>query len=198
MKYFKYISFYKKALNYWIALFFLAFIISILKMFVFKNVSGSVLNHFYFPGLLLVVFFGYHSLNYLVYKKQLKFKEIYKSNIVDSSHKKIQVEIFQVSFSIKLFKNNQEAKINIKPYLEEFETFKIGEDIILIGQVNDFGIFRRPLKPLIIKIGKNSIEYNEFSLIPKIFNLELDNKDLKIVFEKSTEGIKMLILKNYN
>lgn len=146
-------------------------------------------------GIYIVIFIGFYLMSYVNYILQFRFKEKY-SKIINKIHT-VRVEIHQDSFTIKPFRQNYDAVINVKPKLDSFELILIDDFEFLIGQVSEMGIFRYHLRPILIKKGKADL--NDFSWIvsPKIKDIEPLLNDIVIKFKRSYKGINTLILKEY-
>jgi hypothetical protein len=146
-------------------------------------------------GIFFVIFIGYNSISYVNFRIQQKFKcdnkrliELYKFN---------DVEIYQDSYTIKPFRQNYDARINIKPRIDKFEILKVKNSLILLGQVSEMGLFRVHLRPILIDYQDTDLTFQR-TIKPKILEAVLKDSDLIIRFEKSIKGINTLIIKNYN
>ena len=126
---------------------------------------------------------------------QKRFIDIYKDKIRSKSIN--LVEIYQDSFTIKPFRQNYDAKINIKPRLDTYTVCCLGDNLVLLGQVYDFGIFRRHLRPIYLILKPAKTETLKYVSAPKIHECKFNDNGLLIRFEKSIKGINMLIIKDF-
>jgi len=151
---------------------------------------------FLHPFLVIIVFLGFYSAGYLNLKRQEWFLKEY-SNLVDSnSIKEIEVVLFQASYTMKPLRHNYDAKINPKPKKDNIKVFQFDNNIGILGQTYDFGVFKRHIKPIIISLNENVNQY-EYAITPRISSINHLDNDIEIAFERSVFGINKIKLKDW-
>jgi hypothetical protein len=201
MKYFKYIFSDRKTFVYWTMLFIILFIyswISIVTNYETRKPDWIGPLDFIHPFLVITVFLGFYSAGYLNLKRQEWFLKKY-SNLVDSnSIKEIEIILFQASYTLKPLRHNYDAKINPKPKTDKFKIFQVENNIGLLGQTYDFGVFKRHIKPIIISLNGNvNLRQFEFAITPRISSINHLENDIEITFESSVFGINKIKLNNW-
>lgn len=201
MNYFRYIFSDKNAATYWIGILLVLIIYTLPSILVRYNQIESTINNYIWNFTTIIIyiaiFIGFYTSGYINYRIQQNFKATYKDKIENKTNISVQVEIYQESFKITPLKQNHEAKINIKPRLDTFNLCKVGDNLILLGQVYDLGIFRRHLKPILISLNPASFSGILGVLKPRFHELESTESGLFIIFDESVCGIKKLLIKDY-
>ena len=189
----------KKANVFWV--FILALIITLNVIGFLDNIGATLgfsnlLRIILWLGIYLMVYLGFYTSGFINLRLQAKFKEVYKNRFDKNTIETRQVEVFQDSFTIKPFRQNYDAKISIKPRLDKFEIVTIDNNLILLGQVYDFGIFRRHIRPILIAFDDKHNTKLKYTVKPVIKDAGITEDGFRIRFKKSIYGIKKLMIKD--
>ena len=199
--YIKYLFSDKKASLYWIIIFLGLIILTGLTYLIKKSVPDyydqdyRTITVFTMLILTIIIYIWFYTSGYINLKLQNRFKELNKNTFQE--YRIVDVELHQNSFTIKPFRQNYDARINIKPRLDRFEMIKINSLIYLLGQVYEMGLFRKHLKPILILTDTKKTGITKKILMPKIQEISKDNNNLITRFDKSLKGINTLIIKDY-
>lgn len=116
-----------------------------------------------------VVIFAYvlfYTFSFINYRIQQTFIKKYADLIPKDSVRQVNIELTQSSYTMTAFRTNYYAKINPKSKLDTYTIFLINNNLGILGQIYDFGIFRRHLRPMIIPLtGQSILHNNKFSKV---------------------------------
>jgi hypothetical protein len=161
------------------------------------NEKDAVLILFFVPILtLLVIYFGFYLSSFRTLQKQLKYRRWVEEELRSGIFITKNVEIFQGSYSLKPPMQNYDAPINIKPRTETFDVLETKYTILILGYVFDFGIFKRHISPLVISENKNMEFLKNGAVLIERFEMERQNNQVNIKFEKPYKGLKKMIIIN--
>jgi hypothetical protein len=201
LNYFSYLFSDKKAKDYWI--FFYSTYGSLLILglssqekydFIAKeDLFGVVINL-----ILLFSFPIYYTQSFCYYYMQEKFLKVNSHLITKESLKRVCVVIQLDKIGMTAPMKNYKVKIKTKSYNDKFRVCEIGDDLIIIGQVYNFKIFRQHIKPIIIRRGEklektlyqSGVEINEYSI-------KTTDTDLEIHLLERNFGIKSITIKDW-
>jgi hypothetical protein len=200
MNYLAYLFSDKKALIYWLIGFVglsLYTVIAILSKI--EQADSNFFDRFWIGGLLIIfllIFIGYYTISFLDYRLQNRLIDKYSKDRDDISIDTKSVLIYQDSFNLTPLRNNYEAEIKIKPRLDRFKILEIGDDLILFGQLYEFGLFRRHLKPILIT--ENLVKYKNKRdfCIPRVRESRFVDNDLELTFDKGIKSIRKITIKD--
>ena len=200
MTYLQYIFSDKKAAIYWISILVIILIIPFLISVSFA-INGEIeiwglVNVFRYFIIYIIIYIGFYTSGYLNYKLQGRFENYYASIIENKAI--YWVEIYQEKFTIKPYRVNYDAKIEVRPRMDSFNICKINQSLVILGFVYDYGIFKRHMRPIQIDLDKSGGQELRFVSKSKIRVLEYLDSDLVIKFKKSINSINKLIIKDYN
>lgn len=144
----------------------------------------------------MVIYFGFYLSSFRTLQKQLKYRRWVEEELRSGIFITKNVEIFQGSYSLKPPMQNYDAPINIKPRTETFDVLETKYTILILGYVFDFGIFKRHISPLVISKNKNMEFLKNGAVLIERFEMERQNNQVNIKFEKPYKGLKKMIIIN--
>jgi hypothetical protein len=196
MNYINFLISYKKPLIYWG----LIFIIVCLFPF-FTYLIRGVMNVFTWiiPVIIFLSYFGYYTLSYYNYCYYAKIVDLLKKNKVAFNQGICQIEIHQDDFSIKPIKQNYDAIIKIAPSVVLAKFIKTEDILVLSFSIDELGIFKKFVFPLIIVIGSGFPSYvNLIKGSKRISEKPIQKGDIyELSFSKSIDGIHKIIIIDY-
>jgi c-di-AMP phosphodiesterase-like protein len=139
MNYFNFIISDKKTIQYWIFIFLVICLFSILFSFINNDFLIFIWS---FPLFVLVFYIGYYSHSYFYYTRYYIYHKRLKNRGLKFENGVCKVEIFQESFSMKPIKQNHDAWINIAPKIVETNYLKTNDMLILFYPTFNFGYFK--------------------------------------------------------
>jgi hypothetical protein len=89
------------------------------------------------------------------------------------------------------------VKISVPLRKDNYQICKISDSLIILGQVYDFGVFMRHMKPLQIDLNTSTNEKLKFAIKPFISAIKINNNDLEIKLKNSVNGINKLVIIDY-
>ena len=200
MNYLEYLFSDKKALIYWLIGFVgLSLYTVIVILSKIEQTDSDFFDRFWIAGLLIIfllIFIGYYTISFLDYRLQKRLIDKYSKDRDDISIESKSVLIYQDSFNLTPLRNNYEAEIKIKPRLDRFKILEIGDDLILFGQLYEFGLFRRHLKPILITENLDKYKNQRDFCIPRVRDSRFVDNDLEITFDKGIKSIKKITIKD--
>ena len=200
MTYFQYIFSDKKSRVYWIIILILITFLTILRGIILLNNNSNFdfLDYFQLSSyfiIFFIIYVGFYTSSYFVYKTQIKFTNHYKSRIENNSI--YGVLINQDKFTIKPLYQSYDVKISVPLRKDNYQICKISDSLIFLGQVYDFGVFMRHMRPLQIDLNTSTNEKLKFAIKPFISDIKINNNDLEIKFKNSVNGINKLVVIDY-
>ena len=201
MKYLKYIFSDRKAFAFWFILFFGVFIhswLSIILHYETRKPNWIGISDFMLCFIVIIVFICFYTGGYFNLKKHEKFLRKYSNLINTNSIHEIDVIVHRNKYTAKPLKSNRGIMIKPKPKNDRFKAFLFEDNIGILGQTFDLGVFRRHIKPIIISL--NDYENNKryrFAKTPKISSINHIDNDLEIIFKSSVYGIRKVLLKEW-
>lgn len=152
---------------------------------------------FFVPVLtLLVIYCGFYLAGFLMFQKQLKYRRWVEEEMRSGIFITKNVEIFKSSYLLKPPMQNYDAPINIKPRPVTFDVLETKDSILILGYVFDFDIFKRHISPLVISKNKNMEFRKNGAVFIERFEMERQNNQVSIKFEKPYKGLKKMIIRN--
>ncbi len=201
MNYFKYLFSDSKALIYWFVVFFFILIFTVISIFVnygLRDPNSIIFSDFTNLIILVVCFIAFYSPGYLNIKRQEWFLNKYPHFTDKGSLQEMEVVLYLESYSVKPFRHNQDVEIKPTPVNDKFRVLIFRNIIGLFGQSYDLGVFKRPIKPILISLDTD-VDVNNFryAKVKKLANLKHIGSDLELTFESSIAGIKKIRIKNW-
>ena len=197
MNFINYLYSERKSGIYWITIFGFILCFSVINFMTNVNEKDAVLILFFVPILtLLVIYFGFYLSGFLTFQKQMKYRRWVEEELRTGTFITKNVEIVLNSFSLKPPMQNYDAPINIKPKTVTFDVLETKDTILILGYVFDFGIFKRHITPLVISENKNKEFLKKGAVLIERFEMEKQNNQISIKFEKPYKGIKKMIIRN--
>jgi len=197
MNFINYLNSDRKSGLYWISIFGFVLFLSVINFVMNGEEKDAVLISFFVPVLtLLVIYFGFYLTGFRMLQKQMKFRRWIEEEMRAGSFITKKVEVFLNSYSLKPPMQNYDAPINIKPRTETFDVLETKGNILILGYVFDFGIFKRHITPLVISENKNKEFLKKGAVLIVRFEMERQNNQVSIKFEKPYKGIKKMIIRN--
>jgi len=188
-------------MNYWIFYYSLLLLI-IIGTFLANGISLLFRTSSIFDiAIYFVVLFPFiilYSSSYANYRHQLTFLRKYSDRIKKDSIQKVPVELHMTSSFWRVPITGSFAQITSKIRHDTFTLIQIDNNIGILGQTYDLGLFRRHFKPIILPITDNfkNIGYSNCSTLYEVeISREVD--DLIIIFNNMPHGIKKLKLNNW-
>lgn len=200
MTYFQYIFSDKKSRVYWIIILILITFLTILRGIILLNNNSNFSFWDYFQLsfyfiIFLIIYVGFYTISYLTYKIQKRFTDYYKSRIENNSI--YEVLINQDKFTIKPLYQSYDVKVSVPLRKDYYQICKIGDSLIILGQVYDFGTFKRHMRPLQIDLNNSTNDRLKFAIKPSIYDIKINDNDLEIKFKKSASSINKLVIKDF-
>lgn len=159
--------------------------------------KDAVLILFFVPVfMLLVIYLGFYLSGFRMFQKQLKYRRWIESEMRTGIFITKKVEVFLNSYSLKPPLQNFDAPINLKPKTVPFDVLETKDTILILGYVFDFGIFKRHITPLVISENKNKEFLKQGAFLIERFEMENQDNQISIKFEKPFKGIKKLVIRN--
>jgi hypothetical protein len=200
MTYFQYIFSDKKSRVYWIIVLILITFLTFLRAVILLNNNSNFdfLDYFqlsFYFIIFFIIYVGFYTSSYFAYKTQYRFTDYYKSRIERKSI--FSVLINQDKFTIKPLFQSYDVKVSIPLRKDNYQICKIGDSLIILGQVYDFGTFMRHMRPLQINLSNSTNDRLKFAIKPFISDMKINNNDLEIKFKNSVNGINKLVIIDY-
>jgi len=198
--YFQYIFSDKKSRVYWIVILILITFLTILEAIILLNNNSDLVFWDYFQLsfyfiIFLIIYVGVYTSSYFTYKIQERFTDYYKSRIEsDLVH---EVLINQDKFTIKPLYQSYDVKVSVRVRKDYYRICKIGDSLIILGNVYDFGTFKRHIRPLQIDLNNSTNDRFKFAIKPSLYDIKINDKDLEIKFKKSVSSINKLVIKDF-
>lgn len=196
----KYLFSDRKALPFWAFIFVIIFCYHGLQVIMeYSKENGLILKflNFHLFIIFFVVFIGFYLGSYWNYMSFKRFKKYLDKKQIKYTLGNSNVEIFQSSFTVKPLKFNHDAEINIKPKFEIFRYIKTETTLVLFGQIYEFGLFRKHLKPFGISLDNRETKETNFQINTiKTNEVHKVEKDIIISFKRNKNGLYKLKLLN--
>ena len=186
----------KKELTIWITLFILSTVVLAFSLLII--ISGYAID-VRFVGLLLFVllaFLSYYLTNqYRLKKFYFLCNEIEKHKI-NFKYEELYIKIKQKSYSTTPLKQSRIVKIEVPLYTVKAHIIHTSDFFILFFAVNDFGLFKKYIKPFLFK-KENGSSYNfmkDTLVIEKGYEMKRLDCELIITLKKPLKGIEKIII----
>lgn len=197
MNFINYLNSDRKSGIYWISIFVFTLCLSVINFMMNGEEKDAVLISFFVPILtLLVIYFGFYLTGFRMFQKQLKYRMWIEEEMRSGIFITKNVEIFKSSYSLKPPMQNYDVPINIKPRTETFDVLETKDTILILGYVFDFDIFKRHISPLVISENKNKEFLKNGAVFIERFEMERQNNQVSIKFEKPYKGINKMIIRD--
>ena len=197
MNFINYLYSDRKSGIYWISIFGFVLFLSVFNFMMNGEEKDAVLILFFVPILtLLVIYLGFYLSGFRMFQKQMKYRRWIEEEMIAGSFITKKVEVFLNSYSLKPPMQNYVAPINLKQKTVTFDVLETKDTILILGYVFDFGIFKRHITPLVISENKNKEFLKKGAVLIERFEMEKQNNQISIKFEKPYKGIKKIIIRN--